>query len=144
MVIVQQKIQVIRLSLTKAFLITFGLVAGIEISGILHQNYLKIFTWEYAVVFLLCFLASAFMVWVTTSRNYQIHIDDRGLQIVDETTTQSFQWDEVKKLQRPNLLRDWWAFHLKQGGKLKLLAGRLDKPQRLALTREINNRFTLR
>jgi hypothetical protein len=144
MVIIQKKMQVIRHSLTKALLITVGIAAGSEISGMIHQNYFKIFNLEYALVFSICFLVSAFIVWITASRNYQIQLDNKGIQIVNEAATQSFQWDEVKKLSRPNLLRACWTFSLKQGGKIKLLAGRFDKPQRIALAREINNRFTLR
>jgi hypothetical protein len=142
--IIQNNTQVIRHSLTKALLITLGILAGIEISGIIHQNYLKIFSLEYALVFLGCFLLAAFAAWITTSRKYQINLDDFGMQIINEEVSTTFRWDEVKALHRPNLMKDWWTFNLKQGGKVKLVVAGIDKPQRIALAREINNRFTLR
>jgi hypothetical protein len=142
--IIQNNTQVFRHSLTKGLLVTLGIAVGIEISGIIHQNYLKIFSLEYALVFFGCFLLAAFATWITTSRKYQVKLDDMGMQIISEETSRSFRWDEVKTLHRPNFLRDWWTFTLKQGGKVKLMVAGVDKSQRIALAREINNRFTLR
>jgi len=48
MVIIQEKSQVIRYALTHVLVVSSSVAVCLEISGILHQNTLKIFTCEYA------------------------------------------------------------------------------------------------
>jgi hypothetical protein len=121
--------------------VTLAVALGTEISGIIHQNYLKIFTAEYAFVFSICFVVSAFFLWITSSRNYQIKLDEKGMQIVDEEISKSLSWDEVKNVYRPTLLKHWWSFELNQGDKIKLPIKKFTKLQQKDLEKEISKFF---
>ena len=143
MVFNQDKGPVVRYSLTNALTVTLAIALGMEISGIIHQNYLKIFTSEYAVVLSISFFISVFLLWLTSSRNYEIKIDENGVQIIDEENSRSINWDDVKKLHPPTFFRHWWLFELKQGEKVKLLVHRFSRQQRFSLASEINKCSTL-
>ena len=139
MMIKQNKSQVIRYSLTNSLTATLAIALGMEISGVIHQNYLKIFASEYALVLSICFVVSAFLLWITSSRKYQIKLDEEGVQIIDEENSRSFNWDEVKNIYHPTLIKHWWSFELNQGEKIKLRINKFSSQQQTALTIEINN-----
>jgi hypothetical protein len=141
MVIRQNKSQVIRYSLIYSLTVTLAVALGTEISGIIHQNYLKIFTPEYALVFFICFVVSAFLLWITSPRNYQIKLDEKGIQIINEEISRSLNWDEVKNIYHPTLLKHWWSLELNQGDRIKLPINRFTKLQQIELKKQINEFF---
>jgi len=137
MMIKQTKSQVIRYSFTNAFIVTFAVVLGTVLSGIFHQDYLKIFTLEYAIVFMSGFFAAAFLLWLTAKNNLEINVDESGLTMKYDQEKDSFSWNEVDNIKRPSLLFPRWLFLLKKGNSIKVQVNIFSQSQSRSLNKKI-------
>jgi len=137
MMVKQTKYQVIRYSFTNAFIATFAIVLGTVLSGIFHQDYIKIFTFEYAIVFISGFFAAAFLIWLTAKRDLEINIDKCGLTVKYNQENNTFSWNDVANIKRPSLLFPRWLFLLKKGNAIKVQINIFNKSQSRLLNMEI-------
>ncbi|MGD8940887.1 MAG: hypothetical protein PVJ72_15990 [Gammaproteobacteria bacterium] len=142
MVIKQHNSQVLRFAFLNAFFATFGLALGSTISGFFHKDYQKIFAAEeYAVLYLLCFLLAFFVTWVTTRKEFEVEVNEQGLKVSDQNSSDSLTWDDIVSIKRPSLFMSRWVFTSKQGKKIKLAVNTFNSQQQTDLTTEINHRI---
>jgi hypothetical protein len=120
-----------------SLIVTFSVAIGSAISGIINNNYMKIFTLEYVIVFVICFITAAFFIWLMSKKNLEIDVNDNGMAINYDQGNQKFAWSDVEKIKRPSLLAPWWRFDLKGGKQIKVQTTVFDKPDSEALEQEI-------
>jgi len=138
MYIKQKRSQRYKHAIVQSFIVTFAVALGIEISGILHQDYWKVFTLEYVLVFSACFIFAWLYNWLNTSSDMEFMVNKRGVAILHNQVNRSFSWQDVANLKRPSLLTPWWRFTLKNGNNIKIQTACFKKVDLRAFEIEIN------
>lgn len=123
----------------KTLYIILMIAVAVEVYGILYDNdYLKVFTLEYGIVFVAGFVLAFTFVWLTAKRNIRILISNSYLEISHDEDTIRIAWRDVKKIKQPSLLRSHWLFELKQGRTIRIPENYFSKKQRKQLKTYIN------
>jgi len=107
-------------AIVQSLMVTLAVALGIEISGILHHDYWKVFTFEYALVFSVCFILASLYTWLNTCNDLAFMVNKKGVAIHSNQANHAFTWGDVVKLKRPTLITPWWIFKLKDGNKFKV------------------------
>ena len=113
----------------KALFATVSVALGIETYGIIHEEHLNILSVEYSIVFVAGFILTFTFVWLTAKRNIKITITQQGLEISHDEAIERFAWQEVKKINQPNILRSCWLFELNQEKTIKIPTKYFSKKQ---------------
>lgn len=120
MVVQQSALQRNQRIAVKALYATLGIACGSEIYGLLDQQYLRILTIEYNIVYATSFVLSFTFVWLTAKRNVQISIAHTGLEISHDEDAIQFSWNDVTRLKQPTILQRHWLFELKNTKRIKI------------------------
>lgn len=108
---------------------TIGLACGSELYGVFHQQYLRILTLEYSIVYATSFVLAYTFAWLTAKRNVQISITQSGMEISHDEDGIRFAWHEVKRVKQPAVLRRHWLFELTNSKKVKVSTHYFTKKQ---------------
>jgi hypothetical protein len=119
----------------RALYATLGVACGGEIYGLLHQQYLRILTIEYSLLYATSFVLAFTFVWLTAKRNVQISITHAGLEISHDEDVIRFTWHDVKRAKRPAMWRRYWLFELNNTRKIKIATHYFSRKQ----VRQFNN-----
>jgi len=141
MYIKQKRSQRYKHAMVQSFIVTLAVALGIEIAGIIQQDYWKVFTLEYTLVFSACFILASFYSWLNTRSNLECMVNKKGVAILRDQVNHAFSWRDVVKLKRPSLLTPRWIFKLKDGNKFKVQATLFSKSDLRAFKLEINKHF---
>ncbi|MGD8593870.1 MAG: hypothetical protein PVF82_13610 [Gammaproteobacteria bacterium] len=104
----------------RALYATLGIACGSEIYGLFHQQYLRILTVEYGLLYATSFVLAFTYVWLTAKRNVQISVTQAGLEISHDEDVVRFAWQEVKQTKQPAAWRRHWLFELNNTRKIKI------------------------
>ena len=137
----QKRSQRYKHAIVYSFIVTLAVALGIEISGILHQDYGKVFTLEYALVFSACFVLASFYSWSNTCSDLEFMINEKGVAIRRNQVNHTFSWGDVVKVKRPTLLTPWYIFKLKDGNQFKVQKALFSKADLNAFKQVINKHF---
>jgi hypothetical protein len=120
MVVQQNTAQRNRRITARALYATLGVACGSEIYGLFHQQYLRILTVEYGLLYATSFVLAFTYVWLTAKRNVQISVTQAGLEISHDEDVVHFAWHDVKQAKQPAIWRRHWLFELKNTRKIKI------------------------